>query len=76
MDKRVKPKLDQGKMINVKIGRGVRQDAVCRQFYSTFAANILIRKSRVFKIGGQVIRTVKYVDDLMLLAKEEAVLQA
>jgi len=28
-----------------------------------------------FKIGGQVIRTVKYTDDLVLLAKEEALLQ-
>jgi hypothetical protein len=27
-----------------------------------------------FKIGRQVIRTVKCVDDLVLLAKEEAVL--
>jgi hypothetical protein len=28
-----------------------------------------------FKIGGQVIRTVKYADDIVLLAKEETVLQ-
>ena len=28
-----------------------------------------------FKIGGQIIHTVKYADDLMLLAKEEKVLQ-
>jgi len=28
-----------------------------------------------FKIGGQVIHTVKYVEDLELLAREEAVLQ-
>jgi hypothetical protein len=28
-----------------------------------------------FKIGGQVIRTVKYADDLVLLAREEKVLQ-
>jgi hypothetical protein len=28
-----------------------------------------------FKTGGQVIRTVKYVDDLVLLAREETVLQ-
>jgi hypothetical protein len=27
-----------------------------------------------FKIEGQVIHTVKYADDLVLLAKEEAVL--
>jgi hypothetical protein len=28
-----------------------------------------------FKIGGQIIHTVKYADDLVLLAKEERVLQ-
>jgi hypothetical protein len=28
-----------------------------------------------FKIGGQIIQTVKYADDLVLLAKEEKVLQ-
>jgi hypothetical protein len=28
-----------------------------------------------FKIGGQVIRTVKYANDLVLLAREENVLQ-
>jgi hypothetical protein len=29
-----------------------------------------------FKIGGQIIHSVKYVDDIVLLAKEEKVLQA
>jgi hypothetical protein len=28
-----------------------------------------------FRIGGQVIRTVKYADDLVVLAKEQTVLQ-
>ena len=28
-----------------------------------------------FKIGGQITHTVKYADDLVLLAKEEKVLQ-
>jgi hypothetical protein len=28
-----------------------------------------------FKIGGQIIHTVKYADDLLLLAKEEKVLR-
>ena len=28
-----------------------------------------------FKIGGQIIHTVKYADDLVLLAMEEKVLQ-
>jgi len=28
-----------------------------------------------FKVGGQIIQTVKYADDLVLMAKEETVLQ-
>jgi len=28
-----------------------------------------------FKIGGQIIHTVKYADEIVLLAKEENVLQ-
>ena len=28
-----------------------------------------------FNIGGQIIQTVKYADDLVLIAKEETVLQ-
>jgi hypothetical protein len=28
-----------------------------------------------FKIGGKIIHTVKYADDLVLLAKEEKLLQ-
>jgi len=28
-----------------------------------------------FKIGGQIIQTVKYTDELVLMAKEETVLQ-
>jgi hypothetical protein len=29
-----------------------------------------------FKVGGQIICTVRYADDLMLLAKEETILQS
>ena len=29
----------------------------------------------VFNIGGQIIQTVQYTDDLVLMAKEETVLQ-
>ena len=28
-----------------------------------------------FKVGGKIIQTVKYADDLVLMAKEETVLQ-
>jgi hypothetical protein len=45
-----------------------------------FVADSVLTKEAVegfgdFEIGGQVIRTVKYADDLVLLAKEETVLQ-
>ena len=55
------------------------KDAVCHQFCSTYTANTLPRKLWEglgdFKIGGQIIHTVKYADDLVLLAKEEKVPQ-
>jgi hypothetical protein len=31
---------------------------------------------RDFKIGGQIINTVRYADDLVLVAKEETILQS
>ena len=45
----------------------------CRHITYSFARN----KVEVgdFKIGGQIIHTVKYADDLVLLAKEEKVLR-
>jgi hypothetical protein len=38
-------------------------------------AILLLESFGDLKIGGQVICTVKYADDLVLLAKEETVLQ-
>jgi hypothetical protein len=42
--------------------------------YSEYFAKEAVEGFRDLKIG-QVIRTVKYADDLVLLAKEEGVLQ-
>jgi len=36
---------------------------------------LIMEGSGDFKIGGQIIQTVKYADDLVLLAKEEKALQ-
>ena len=36
---------------------------------------LIMEGSGDFKIGGQIIQTVKYADDLVLLAKEEKQLQ-
>jgi hypothetical protein len=43
--------------------------------YSEYPTQEALEGCGDFKIGGLVIYTVKYADDLVLLAKEEAVLQ-
>jgi len=44
-------------------------------FYSEYITKLALGGFRDFKTGGQVIHNVKYAYDLVLLAKEEAVLQ-
>ena len=44
-------------------------------FYSEYITKLALGGFGDFKIGGQVIHSVKYAYDLVLLAKEEAVLQ-
>jgi len=43
--------------------------------YSEYLTKEALEGFGDFKIGGQVIHTVKYANDLVLLAREEAVLQ-
>jgi len=43
--------------------------------YTEYCTKEVLRDFGDFKIGGQVIRTVKYADDIVLLAKEKTVLQ-
>jgi len=43
--------------------------------YSEYLTKEALEELGDFKIGGQIIHTVKYADDLVLLAKEEMVLQ-
>ena len=45
------------------------------QPFQSFLTNEALEGLGDFKIGGQIIHTVKYADDLVLLAKEEKVLQ-
>jgi hypothetical protein len=70
--------MDQQKIRNVKTGRGVRQGCclslILFNLYSEYLTIKVLEGSGDFKIG-QVICTVRYADDLVLLAKEEAVLQ-
>ena len=63
----------------MKIGRRVRQGCclspVLFNLYSECLAKEALEGYGDFKIGGQIIHIVQYDDDLMLLAKEEKVLQ-
>jgi len=58
-----------------KFGSGVRQGCclslILFNLYSRYVTKEALEECGNFKIG-QVIRTVKYADDLMILAKAEA----
>jgi predicted nucleotidyltransferase len=43
--------------------------------YSEYLTKEAVEGLGDFKIGGEIIHTVKYADDLVLLAKEEKALQ-
>ena len=45
------------------------------QFYNECLNKRALNGLGVFNIGGQIIQTVKSADELMLMAKEEIVLQ-
>jgi hypothetical protein len=63
----------------VKIGRGVRQECclspILLNLYSKYLTKEALKGLGDFKIGGKIIHTLKYADDLVLLAKEEKMLQ-
>jgi hypothetical protein len=79
MEQSVKIRLDQGETRSVKIGRGVRQGCCLLPIVFNLYSEYLIKEALEwfgdFKIGGEVIGTVRYADDLVLLAREETVLQ-
>jgi hypothetical protein len=63
----------------MKTGRGVRLSC-CLSLILISVYNVYLTKGALegfggFKAGEQVIRTVKYADDLVTLTKEKAVLQ-
>jgi hypothetical protein len=78
-DQTVKIRLDQGESISVKIERGVREGCHISPILFNFLSEHLTKKVlegfRDLKIGGKVIRTVKYTGNLVLMAKEETLLQ-
>jgi len=63
----------------VQIGRGVRQGCclspILFNLYSECLTKEALDRLGDFNIGGQIIQTVKYADDLVLMAKEGNVLQ-
>ena len=63
----------------MQIGRGVRQgfclSPILFNLYSECLTKEALDGLGDFNIGGQIIQTVKYADDLVLMAKEETVLQ-
>jgi hypothetical protein len=79
LEQGVKVQLDQGETRSVKIGRGVREGCclspILFNLYIEYLTKEALEGFGDFKIGDQVICTVKYADDLVLLAKEEMVLQ-
>jgi hypothetical protein len=64
----------------VKIGRGIRQgcclSALLFNLYSEYVTQEPLEGLGDFRVGGQIISTVRYADDLVSLAKEETTLQS
>jgi len=79
MAQSVKVRLNRRETSSVKMGRGVRQGCCLSQILFNLCSECLTKEALEgfgdFKIGAKIIHTVKYADDLVLLAKEENVLQ-
>jgi hypothetical protein len=65
---------------NVKTGRGVIHGCCLSpllfNLYSEYVTQEALEGLEDFKVGGQIISTVRYADDLVLLDKEETILQS
>ena len=78
MGQRVKIRPNRGETRSVKIGRGVRQGCclspILFNVYSEYLTKETLEGSGDFIIRGKIIHTLKYADELVLLAKEGKVL--
>jgi predicted nucleotidyltransferase len=72
--------LDQGVTKSDKTERGVRQgcclSSLLFNLYNEYVTQEALEGLGDFKIGGQIISMVRYADDLVLLTKEETILQS
>ena len=63
----------------MQTGKGVRQGCCLSPILFNLYSDCLTKEALDglgdFNIGGQIIQTVKYADDLVLMSKEETVLQ-
>jgi len=79
MAQSVKVRLNRGETRSMKNRRGVRQGCclspILFNLYSECLTKEALEGLGDFKIGGQIIDTVKYANDLVLLAKGEKMLQ-
>ena len=79
MAQSVKVRLNRGETRSVKTGRGVRQrcclSPILFNLYSECLTKVALEGFGDFKIGGQIIHTVKYANDLVIMTKEVKVLQ-
>jgi len=74
----IKLRLDHGEKRRQRIEIGVRKGCclppILFSLYSEYLNKEALENFGDFKMEGQVIWTVKYADDLVLLAKEKTVL--
>ena len=79
MEQKVKVRLDRGETRSVQIGRGVRQGYCLSPIMFNLCCECLTKEAPDglgdVNIGGPIIQTMKYADDLVLMAKDETLLQ-
>jgi len=75
LDQSVKVKLDQGKTRSLKLGRGVTGYCLSSIVFSWYSEYLTKEALEGFRIEGQIIRSLKYADGLVLCTNEEVVPQ-
>ena len=67
--------LNQGETVSVQIGRGVRQGYCMSPILFNLYGEYLIKEALAevgdFKIGGRIIKKVRFVDETAIIAKTQ-----